>query len=177
MVIAMNKADVSDDNDIKRIQKINRMCVITMAETELALRKAAISGVIQYTPGDSCFVINNNSKINNEQKRALDYISKKISKYGGTGVQKCIEDITFKMLDLIVVYPVEDETKFTDHFGRVLPDALLIPRGSTAKDLAYKIHTDLGNKFIRAINVRTKRSVGAEYELKYGDIIRIVSNK
>ena len=100
-----------------------------------------------------------------------------MEKYGGTGIQQCIEDAAYKMLDLIVVYPVEDENKFTDHFGRVLPDAFLVPRGSTAKDLAYKIHTDLGDKFIRAVNARTKRTVGADYELQDGDIIRIVANK
>ena len=46
-----------------------------------------------------------------------------------------------------------------------------------AKDLAYKIHTDLGDKFIRAVNARTKRTVGADYELQDGDVIRIVANK
>jgi ribosome-binding ATPase YchF (GTP1/OBG family) len=100
-----------------------------------------------------------------------------MDRYGGTGVQKCLEDAAFRMLDLIVVYPVEDENKFTDHFGRVLPDAFLVPRGTTARDFAYKIHTDLGDKFIRAVNARTKRTVGADYELQDGDIIRIVANK
>jgi ribosome-binding ATPase YchF (GTP1/OBG family) len=32
-----------------------------------------------------------------------------LQKYGSTGIQKCIEE-SVKMLDLIVVYPVEDET-------------------------------------------------------------------
>ena len=83
----------------------------------------------------------------------------------------------YKMLDLICVYPVEDETKFTDHFERVLPDAFLVPRGSTARDLAYRVHSDLGDKFIRAVNAKTKRTVGADYELQDGDVIRIVANK
>ena len=100
-----------------------------------------------------------------------------MEKYGGTGVQKCIEDAAFKMLDLITVYPVEDENKYTDHFGRVLPDAFLLPRGSTARDLAYKVHSDLGDKFIRAVNAKTKRTVGADYILEDGDVIRIVANK
>jgi ribosome-binding ATPase YchF (GTP1/OBG family) len=81
------------------------------------------------------------------------------------------------MLDLIVVYPVEDESKYTDHFGRVLPDSLLVPRGSTARDMAYKVHTELGDKFIRAVNAKTKRTVGADYVLQDGDVIRIVANK
>ncbi|HEC81321.1 MAG TPA: TGS domain-containing protein, partial [Thermoplasmatales archaeon] len=76
---------------------------------------------------------------------------------------------------LIVVYPVEDEHHLTDKQGRVLPDAYLVPKGSTARDLAYKVHTDLGEGFIRAIDARTHRVVGSEYKLKNGDIIRIVA--
>ena len=83
----------------------------------------------------------------------------------------------FDLLDLITVYPVEDENKYTDHFGRVLPDAFLIPRGSTARDLAYKVHTELGDKFIRAVNAKTKRTVGSDYILQDGDVIRIVANR
>ena len=47
------------------------------------------------------------------------------------------------MLDLIVVYPVEDEIHLKDKQGRILPDAYFMPDGSTAKDLAYKVHTDI----------------------------------
>ena len=71
---------------------------------------------------------------------------------------------------------MEDEHKLTDHDGNVLPDVYLMPRGSNAKDLAYKVHTDLGNKFIRAIDARTKRVIGADHELKDNDIIKIISN-
>ena len=80
------------------------------------------------------------------------------------------------MLDLIVVYPVEDEHHLTDKEGRVLPDAHLIPRGSTAKDLAYKVHTDLGDHFIRGIDARTHRVIGADHPLKDGDIISIIAD-
>jgi ribosome-binding ATPase YchF (GTP1/OBG family) len=100
-----------------------------------------------------------------------------MEKYGGTGIQKCLEDAVYKTLDYIPVYPVEDESKLCDHFGRVLPDCHLVPRGSTARDLAYRIHTDLGDKFIRAVNCRNHRTVGADYVLEPGDIIRIVANK
>ena len=80
------------------------------------------------------------------------------------------------MLNLIVAYPVEDETHLSDKEGRILPDAHLIPLGSTAKDLAYRVHTDLGDHFIRAIDARTHRVVGAEHQLKDGDVIRIVTD-
>ena len=177
MIAAMNKADIAPEGNIERVESINDMCVVTMAETELALKKAAAAGLIEYTPGDATFKIKEGAKMNDSQRKALEYMAENMKKFGGTGIQKCIEDAAFKMLDLITVYPVEDENKFTDHFGRVLPDAFLVPRGSTARDLAYRVHTELGDKFIRAVNARTKRTVGADYELQDGDVIRIVANK
>ena len=78
-------------------------------------------------------------------------------------------------MNLIAVYPVEDEAHFTDSQGRVLPDAYLVPRDSTALDLAYKVHTDIGDGFIRAIDCRSKRIIGKDYELQDGDIIKIVA--
>lgn len=98
-----------------------------------------------------------------------------LAKYGSTGVQRCIDEAV-RMLDLIVVYPVEDEHHLTDKEGRVLPDAHLIPRGSTAKDLAYKVHTDLGDHFIRGIDARAHRVIGADHPLKDGDIISIIAD-
>ena len=47
----------------------------------------------------------------------------------------------------------------------------------TARDLAYKVHTELGDKFIRAVNAKTKRTVGSDYILQDGDDIRIVANR
>ena len=177
MIAAMNKADIAPEGNIDRVREVNDMCVVTMAETELALKRAAAGGLVDYVPGNPSFKIAEGAKVNDGQRKALDYMAANMEKYGGTGIQQCIEDATFKMLDLIAVYPVEDETKFTDHFGRVLPDAFLMPRGSTARDLAYRVHSDLGDKFIRAVNARTKRTVGADYELQDGDVIRIVANK
>jgi ribosome-binding ATPase YchF (GTP1/OBG family) len=106
----------------------------------------------------------------------LHYIqSHVLEKYGSTGIQRCIEEAV-KMLRLIVVYPVEDDTHLTDKEGRVLPDAHFLPKGSTAKDLAYKVHTDLGDHFIRAVDARTHRVIGADHELNDGDVIRIIAD-
>ncbi len=80
-----------------------------------------------------------------------------------------------RLLDLIVVFPVEDEHRWTDKKGNVLPDAYLVPRGSTARDVAFKVHTDLGNHFIRAIDGRTRRIVGHDHPVQDGDILKIVA--
>ena len=177
MIVAMNKADIAPEGNIDRVREISDMAVVTMAETELALKKAHDAKLVDYTPGDKGFRIREGVKLNDNQKKALDYMAENMEKNGGTGVQECLEKAAFDLLDLITVYPVEDENKYTDHFGRVLPDAFLVPRGSTARDLAYKVHTELGDKFIRAVNAKTKRTVGSDYILQDGDVIRIVANR
>ena len=52
-----------------------------------------------------------------------------------------------------------------------------MPEGSTVKELAYRVHTELSEHFIRAVDVRTKRVVGADHELKNNDIIKIISHR
>ena len=152
------------------------MSVPTSAEAELALRRASKAGLIKYTPGAGDFEILDSQKLDEKQRKALNFIKEKVlDTYGSTGIQECIEKAAFDLLNLIVVYPVEDEHHLTDKQGRVLPDAYLMPKGSTARDLAYKVHTDLGEGFIKAIDARTHRVVGADYELKDGDIIKIVA--
>jgi len=179
MLIAFNKADIATDEFIKKaeeLQKKGYVVVLTSAECELALANAAKKGLIDYTPGSNNFKILNESELTDKQRKGLEYIRTHVlENYGSTGIQKCIDEIV-KMLDLIVVYPVEDETHLKDKQNRVLPDAHFMKRGSTAKDLAYKVHTDLGDKFIRAIDARTKRVVGADHKLNDGDVIRIVAD-
>jgi len=178
MIIALNKADAADPATMKRLSELEGyLTVPTCAETELALRRAAKAGLVSYVPGDKGFKVNDPAKLNANQKKALDFMAQTMARYDGTGVQKCLETVTYKLLDQIVVYPVEDETHLTDHDGRVLPDAFLLKRGSNARDLAYKVHTDLGDNFIRAINARTHRVVGHDHLLENEDVMTIVAKR
>ena len=151
--------------------------VATCADYELALRKAAQAGLVDYLPGAADFKILEPSKLSAKQTDALERIRQQMKAHGGTGVQKCIESSIFETLGLIIVYPVEDENKYTDKQGRVLPDAHLIPKGSTARDLAYRVHTDLGQNFIRAVDARTKRVIGQDHVLKDGDVVTIFAKR
>ena len=173
IVIAANKADISSKENIEKLDKAS--AIITTADYELALKNATKAGLITYNSGDSDFSLNDEGQLNDGQKKALETIRQFLKKNGSTGVQDCIETAVLEKLDLIAVYPVEDETHFTDSQGRVLPDAYLVPRESTAHDLAYKVHTDIGDSFIRAIDCRSKRIIGKDYELQDGDIIKIVA--
>lgn len=177
MIVAMNKADVASEENLQNVASACNIAIPTMAETELALKKADKGGLLQYVPGDPNFVVSDGVKLSGDQRKALDYMEHNMEKFSGTGVQKCLETAAYQLLDLITVFPVEDENKYTDHDGRILPDAFLVPRGSNAKQLAYKVHTDLGDTFIRAINVKTKRTVGHDYILQDGDVIKIISRR
>jgi ribosome-binding ATPase YchF (GTP1/OBG family) len=128
-------------------------------------------------PGDPDFKILNPEKLNAAQKGALEKMREFLIKYGGTGIQKCLNTAVFDLLDYMVAYPVEDESKFTDKSGNVLPDAFMIKKGSTAKDLAFKVHTQIGESFLFGINARTKMRLGEKHELHNNDIVKIVSTK
>lgn len=174
-VIAANKADIADRQNIEHLkEKIKYPVIPVSADYELALVKAAKAGLIEYRPGDVSFKIIDAFKLNENQKRALEKIRIFMEENGGTGVQKVLETAVFDQLKLISVYPVEDETHWVDKSGNVLPDVYLMPIGSTALDLAFRVHTDLGKNFIRAIDGKKKVILGRDYVLKDGDVIKIV---
>ncbi len=175
ILLSLNKVDKADDALVEEMS--GDTSIPTAAEAELALTHATEHDMIAYNPGDGSFEICSED-MSERQRKGLEYIRMHVlDKYGGTGVQRCINQAVFSLLDLIAVYPVEDETHLTDKKGNVLPDVFLVPRGSTVIDLAYKVHTDLGEGFIRAIDARTQRVVGHDHELQHGDIIRIVAKK
>ena len=81
----------------------------------------------------------------------MDYIqSHVLDRFGSTGVHKALEVAVFELLGLLPVFPVEDDHHYTDKEGRVLPDCHLVPQGTTAKQLAYRVHTDLGDRCVAA---------------------------
>ena len=81
----------------------------------------------------------------------------------------------FTLLNMIAIYPIEDVEHLSDHNGRVLPDVYLVPNGTTARQFAYVIHTELGESFIYAINARDKKRIGEDTILKNRDVISVVS--
>ncbi len=170
IIVAANKSDLKEAQNY--IPELSKTGVIpTSADSELALRRAAEKGLINYEPGANDF--SEAKELSAEQKKALEFIRENVlKKFGNTGVQQCINRAVFEVLNLIAVYPVEDENKLTDKNGNVLPHAYLVQKGTTARELAYKVHTEIGEKFVAAINVRTKKRVSADYELKDGDILK-----
>ena len=175
MLIASNKADLCEDLDIIKKISENFTTIACSAETELLLKKATKAGLIDYVSGNMSFNGKEDANLSNEQNNALHLAKNVLTKLGVTGVQKILNSIVFDVLKMVVVFPVEDETKLSNKDGQVLPDAKLLPSNSTAKDLAFIIHQDIGKGFLHAIDAKTKQRISADHNLKNGDIIKIVS--
>ncbi|HUL62658.1 MAG TPA: redox-regulated ATPase YchF [Methanocella sp.] len=180
LVIAANKADVAPPQNVEKLKTLEAQgyrVIFCSAGYELALRMAAKNNLIDYLPGDRDFTVRDPAKVSAPQKAALEKIRAFVKQFGGTGVQQCLDMVVFGLLDYIIAYPVEDETHFSDKSGVVFPDAFLIKKGSTARDLAYKVHTQIGDSFLFGVNARTKMRLGEKHELENTDIIKIVSTK
>ncbi len=181
LYVAANKADVAKKEDLDKIINFvkNKNSVIfpTAADTELALRRATRANLIKYEFGSTDFIITEHGKkeLSSNQISGLEKIRTILLKIGGTGFNELIDKIIFESLEKIVVYPVQDENKWIDGEGKILPDALLVDKKTTAKGLAYAVHTDLGDGFIKAVDCKSSRIIGSDHELNDGDIIKIHS--
>jgi hypothetical protein len=177
MIIAANKADIAQEENIQNLKaqsagRDGALVIPCSAEAELALRTAAKNKLISYLPGDADFETLH--ELTEQQEQGLTRLRALMQTYGGTGVQNIINHVVFDLLDYVVAYPVEDEHKFTDSVGRILPDAFLLKRGSTTRDLAFSVHSDIGKGFLFAVDARTKLRLGEKYALKSNDIIKVV---
>ncbi len=178
-LVAGNKCDRSTPGQQTTLASaIDPLPVVpTSADAELTLRRAARSGLVDYRPGDPSFSVREPARLSPAQSRALEGIRSILAAWGTTGVQAALERMVFDRLGMIVVYPVEDETHWTDGQGRVLPDALLVPAETPARAVAYRVHSDLGENFIRAIDGRTHRALAADHPLGPQSVVRIVARK
>jgi ribosome-binding ATPase YchF (GTP1/OBG family) len=179
MLIVANKIDLpTAAANVERLQNLDYTVIPCCAEAELALRRASEKQLIDYKPGDCNFKIIQTEKLSPNQIRALETIKEQILQPSGTtGVQEAINTAYFRLLNMITVYPVEDSEHLSDHNGRVLPDAYLVPYGTTAHQLAYIIHTELGDTFLYAVDAREKRRIGEDSVLKDRDVISVVSSR
>ena len=177
IIIAANKVDVDPAPDnVKELQRKYSNVVPTSGVAEYTLRKAVRGGYIRYVPGDGSFEVVR--EMSPRQREGLEYIKERVLEpFGSTGVQQVLNRAVFDVLGYKVVYPVEDENRWTDGKGNVLPDAYLLPPDATALDLAYRIHTEVGERFVAAVDARTKRRIGKDHVLENGDVVKIVTGR
>jgi ribosome-binding ATPase YchF (GTP1/OBG family) len=178
MITAANKIDVSSaEEKLKSLKARHGDDIVPCsAECELALREAAEHGMVKYVPGSPEFEVVSES-LNEKQEAGLKLIKEKVlDKHGSTGVQECLNRLVFGKMDYIVVYPVANIGKLTDKKGKVLPDAHLVPAGTTLREFAYRIHTEIGEKFIGGLDTN-RMKLGADHVLKDGDVVEILVRK
>ncbi len=183
MVIAANKCDSIQDNNLweTKLNKLkeefpNYIIVPVIAEYEYNLKKAAENGILNYIPGEKEFSIKDENSLNEAQKLGLTKIQDTIKNMpNGTGVQDCINSAMFDLLKMIAICP--GGTKLEDKNGNTLPDCFLMPNKTTALDFAYRLHTDFGKNFVKAIDIKTGRMVGKDHIVNMGDILEIKAGK
>lgn len=181
LYVAANKADIADKSELENLLRYisdkNSIIFPTSADSELALMRATKNKLIDYEPGLDDFRITKlgDEKLSLQQINGLEKIRHTLKEINGTGFTKLLDTIIFENLKKIIVYPVQDENKWTDGEGNLLPDAVLVDEGITAKGLAYTVHSDLGDGFIKAVDCKSSRIIGAEHQLNDGDIIKIHS--
>ncbi|MDY6769205.1 MAG: redox-regulated ATPase YchF [Candidatus Nanohaloarchaea archaeon] len=174
ILYACNKIDMPGaDDTLERLREAfpDRTFVPMSAQAELTLQEAAEQDAVAYVPGGDAFEVT--GELSREQEDGLERIQELMAEYGGTGVQAVMREAVFDLLDMIVVYPVEDAANYEDQHGNVLPDALLLPRGSTPVDLAYKIHSDIGDAYAKAVDAESGRALGKDTELEDGQVVKI----
>ncbi|MBU0894769.1 MAG: redox-regulated ATPase YchF [Nanoarchaeota archaeon] len=177
MIIAANKIDkYSGKENYRKLREEfpNLIIVPCSADSELALRQAAKAELIEYIPGDKEFKVK--KQLNDKQESALNKIKREVLGVyvEGTGVQSVLNSAVFSLLKYIAVFPA-GANKLGDSKGNILPDCFLLPKGSTALDFAFFLHTDFGKNFIKAIDARSKRALGKNYKLKHRDALEIVT--
>lgn len=173
IVVAANKIDVAPEENVERLLALDKPVVPTTAEGELALRRAADAGLAEYNPGDEMVEIGDD--VSDAQREALEELTTTMADWDGTGVQSALNYAVYDLLEYFTAYPVEDASKWSDGSGNVLPDAFLLPDGSTPVDLAYAVHSDIGDGYLHAVDAKSSREIADTHELEEGDVVKIVS--
>jgi len=175
MVVAANKMDteaaqenfeaITSDPDYDHLT-----IVPASAHAEKALKNGDEQGVLDYRPGDSDFEVVGD--VPDEKAAALDQIGDFTDGYGGTGVQQAIETALFEELGAIAIFP---GARKPQEDGTFLQDCFVLEDGATAEDFAYFLHTDIGEGFLHAHDVRSGRQIGADTLLDHRDVVEITT--
>jgi ribosome-binding ATPase YchF (GTP1/OBG family) len=175
-LIAANKCDsvfAKKGVEALRAAYPDAAVVPVLADYELALQRAKASGLVEYDGRK--IALTEKGDQNARAAEAIRKIQGAVAAYGSTGVQDAIDKAVFSLARQVVVFPVEDETHYANHFGKVLPDAILLRQGSTPAELAAAIHADLASHFLYAVDCEKKTRIGKDHRLATGEVIKIVA--
>ncbi|MEM1619552.1 MAG: redox-regulated ATPase YchF [Fervidicoccaceae archaeon] len=179
LLIVANKADLPEAKEgLERLRGAfsDILVVPASAQAELALKRAWAAGLIDYVPGEGSFVVRESGRLSEAQRRALEYVKRRVLEiYGSTGVQQAIEKLVFEVARYVAVFPVENAEKLTDGEGRILPDVFLVREGSTVREVARLVHTELAEKFVAAIDARRGVKLGEDSEVYNGMVFKVIT--
>ena len=175
MLVAANKMDTeaaqANWGEITTDPEYDHLTFVPVsAHAEKALKNGDEQGVLDYRPGDEDFEVT--ADLPDGKREGLEQIREFINAYGGTGVQQALETALFEELDAIAVFP---GARKPQDDGTFLQDCFVLPNGSTAEDFAYFLHSDIGEGFLHAHDVRTERQIGADTELDHRDVVEITT--
>jgi len=175
MVVAANKmdTDAARDNwaEITSDPDYEHLTIVPVsAHAEKALKKGREAGLLEYRPGDADFEVNGD--LPEGKREGLARIESFLAAFGGTGVQRALEAALFEELGAIAVFP---GARNPQEDGTFLQDCFVLPGGSTAEEFAYFLHTDIGEGFLHAHDVRSGRQIGADAELSHRDVVEITT--
>ena len=175
MLVAANKMDTAaaQDNwaEITGDPAYDHLTFVPVsAHAEKALKNGTEQGVLDYRPGDGTFEVT--ADLPDGKRAGLEQIREFVTDYGGTGIQRALETALFEELDAIAVFP---GARKPQDDGTFLQDCFVLPDGSTAEDFAYFLHSDIGEGFLHAHDVRTERQIGADSELDHRDVVEITT--
>jgi len=175
MVVVANKMDTPEAREnyaaITSDPEYDHLEIVpASAHAEKALKNGDEQGVLDYLPGNDEFDVTGD--VPGEKAAALDQIRAFVNEYGGTGVQQAIETALFEELDAIAIFP---GARKPQEDGTFLQDCFVLEDGATAEDFAYFLHTDIGDGFLHAHDVRTERQIGADTLLNHRDVVEITT--
>jgi ribosome-binding ATPase YchF (GTP1/OBG family) len=177
MVVAANKMDTPEAQanyeEITNDPAYEHLTIVpASAHAEKALKSAKEAGVVEYTPGASEFEIVQD--VSDEQRAGLEQIREFVTAFDGTGVQNAIETALFDELGTKAVFPGGADA-MGDEQGRVMRDCWILPERATTEDLAYHLHSDIGEGLLHAMDCRSGRQIGASHELDHRDVVELVT--
>ncbi|MCL5009417.1 MAG: YchF-related putative GTPase [Candidatus Parvarchaeota archaeon] len=174
MIIACNKMDITPDLDtkLKDLKKrFDYTFIPCSAAAELTLKEAHKHGFISYS-SERFRVLKD---LTPEQKNGLNIIENIIKTHGSTGVQNVVNTLLFDLMGSKVIFTVEDEKKLTDGRGRALPDAYIVDKEATPKDVAGLVHSEVAAKYKGAIDCRSGLKIKNDDPVKTGQILKILT--
>ena len=168
--VAVNKLDLAPEGVMDHLS-LDVAATPCLADMELALRRADAAGLIRYRTGDVDFEVPEDAPLSDAQRAALERMRGALASAGGTGIEALLDAVVFATLERIVVYPVQDEGRWVDGDGRVLPDALVVPQASPPRRGRARAYRLQASSVV--CDGRTRRVVGADHQVEDGDVLKI----